>query len=391
MPQVTGLSDQEVSALNDALNPLVRKWMEVLDGYASNKAEKVVFRVIESGLNMAEHLPAAKKLNTLVDGSNRLLPKLEKYIGDDTLASFIPPELKKPEIADLCEKAGAVPLAQLLRQSFAEAAAPASQQAVAPTPVVTNAQTQPEAEEQPGAKDTGSQTPPVTQSTQPEQQNPNQVLIDGFERFRGKYYDNGAQLMQKLVEEGPRSDFYIINCIDSRNGADLVFDAKPGQEFIHSQMGSIVPPYDEYGMREFNASLHYVIDVKNIKHVIIMGHSHCGGCAALVDKTTDPLIAPWVELAHGAAEKAEEKVGTDDHDALARETERQIVIQSLRNILEYPMVKQAVADGRITVNGWYFDMKNGIMHEYDPQADSFKRLNSVAQAQPKQGPRPGPA
>jgi len=213
-------------------------------------------------------------------------------------------------------------------------------------------------------------------------------LIEGFQRFHNKYYETGARLMEKLAKEGAHPDFFIINCIDPRNGADIVFDSPPGQQFIHSQMAAIIPPYDATKTSELEASLSYAIDSKKIKHLIIMGHSNCGGCAALVDGTTDKFIESWVKTAEKAKEAATDKVGTKDHDALWQETERQVVVMSLQNILEYPFVKQAVKEGRLTVNGWLFDLEKGTLNEYDPASKAFRKLdvpaNDNGQAAPKQ-------
>ncbi|MBU6475307.1 MAG: hypothetical protein KGL10_05625 [Alphaproteobacteria bacterium] len=207
------------------------------------------------------------------------------------------------------------------------------------------------------------------------------TLTDGFNRFRDKHYENGAGLMEKLVKNGANPDFFIINCIDPRNGADIVFDAPPGQQFLHQQMGAIIPPYDADKQAELAASLSYAIDAKKIKHLVIMGHSQCGGVGALVEGTSDTLIESWVKMAAEAKRAAEGKVGKTDKEALLRETERQTVIMSVKNALEYPMVKKAVAEGRLTVSGWYFDMEKGALHDYDPKKDAFTQIAPAPAAQ----------
>lgn len=404
MSQATALSPQDVKALNDALDPLVHRFMQIFDQHADKKFERVAYKGVEIALKMADHLPPEKKLAALIDGSNKLLPKIQKYVTNDALAVAVPQELRKPEIAELCDRAGAAPLAALLRASFNSAAtataAPAPAVAPAPaalppqpvvaaapvvaTPVnndltaVTAVSPTPVVEEhEPEAPPAAAAVDAEFMATAKGAPGANAELMEGFQRFRRKYYGDGKDLMQKLAKEGAHSEFFVINCIDSRSGADIVFDGKPGQEYTHSQMAGIVPPFDKNGMEELNATLHYVIDVKKIKHVILMGHSHCGGCAALVDKTDDPYIEPWVDIARDARNRAEEKVGTSDVEALKRETERQIVVQSLQNLLDYPMVREAVEAGKITVNGWYFDMAKGALHEYDPESDSFRQISKV--------------
>jgi carbonic anhydrase len=207
---------------------------------------------------------------------------------------------------------------------------------------------------------------------------PRSKLIEGFNRFRSKYYENGTHLMETLAKEGAHPDFFVINCIDPRNGADLVFDAEPGQQFIHSQMAAIIPPYDPNRQCEVGASLSYAIEAKKIKHLIVMGHSLCGGVTALVDGTSDHYIESWTKMAAEAKKIAKNKVGTQDHEVLQHETERQVVIMSLHNLMSYPMVKKALQEKRLTINGWFFDMQNGTLHEYMPQKHAFKQLTPPA-------------
>lgn len=205
-------------------------------------------------------------------------------------------------------------------------------------------------------------------------------LLDGFERFKARYYGPGTSVMPHLVRQGAEPEFFIINCIDPRNGADVVFDAPPGQQFVNSQMAAIVPPFDPRMQREIKASLRFAIDVKHVKHLIIMGHSHCSGCEALVAQTEDEHIGPWVAMAHNALERAQALIGTDDPKELLRETERQVIVLSLRNILTYPTVRRAFTEGRLTVNGWFFDMEAGRLSGYDPGRDSFLELISASAA-----------
>jgi carbonic anhydrase len=204
---------------------------------------------------------------------------------------------------------------------------------------------------------------------------PRHKLIEGFNRFRAKHYESGDHLMEKLVKEGAHPEFFIINCIDPRNGADLVFDAQPGQEFIRSQMAAIIPPYKEGTQPELCASLSYAANHKKIKHIIVMGHSQCGGIAALVEGTNDPYIQAWVDMAKQARDVAAKKVGTANTALLEEETEKEVVVRSIHNLMEYPMIKKALTEGLVTINGWFFDMKAGTLHEYQPDKGTFRQLN----------------
>lgn len=202
------------------------------------------------------------------------------------------------------------------------------------------------------------------------------ALIEGFGRFHNKYYSTDG-LMKKLVREGARPEFFVINCIDPRNGAENVFDCEPGTLFEDSQMAAIVPPYEAGKNRELTAALTYAVDVLQIKHLIIMGHSHCAGCEALVSGAAEEdgcHIGSWIGVAREALQIAKLKAGNAGREVLLRETEKQIVIQSLANVLDYRVVRKAFLEGRLTLNGWYFEMERGALHEYDPAIAAFRQI-----------------
>lgn len=217
---------------------------------------------------------------------------------------------------------------------------------------------------------------------------PLEKLIDGFNRFRKRYYEHSGHLMKKLAADGAYPDFFIINCIDPRNGADIVFDAQPGQQFIQSEMAAIVPPYDAHTEPEIAASLGFAIESKKIKHLIVMGHTLCGGVEAMVNGTSDPYIQEWVKAAQPAKDAAQKLITSGDKTALLRETERQVVLMSLKNLLEYPMVKKAIAAGTLTVGGWLFDLEKGTLSEYQPAAGKFMQVSKAAPVKKLNIPKP---
>lgn len=121
MPKVTGLSNDEMQTLNNTLESLLQKGMEAFEERVDTKAERVAFKAATMSIKMAEHLPIATRLGYLVEGSNKILPKLSKYFNTEAIGEFIPAELKTQQMADLCEKAGAKPLADILRKVAAPA------------------------------------------------------------------------------------------------------------------------------------------------------------------------------------------------------------------------------------------------------------------------------
>ena len=198
-----------------------------------------------------------------------------------------------------------------------------------------------------------------------------QRLLDGFKKFRKKYYED-SNLMEELVKNGANPDFFIVHCIDPRSGANKLFHASPGVLFGDRVMAALVPPYEEGS--DFAASLSYAVEHKKVKHIIILGHTHCGGIEALVKGVQDKEIKGWMGKAQHAFDRAKAKVKGGDTHALCAETERQAVILGLKNLMSYPAVKKAFIKGDITLNGWLFDMEHGDILSYDAGKDTFESL-----------------
>ncbi len=199
-----------------------------------------------------------------------------------------------------------------------------------------------------------------------------QTLLKGFEYFRQEYYEH-THLMDKLAREGTHPDFFFIGCIDPRSGLQTIFHADPGRMFGDRVMAALVPPYEEGS--DFNASLTYAVKYKQVKHIVILGHTQCGGIEALVSGLDDSAIAGWMQNARPALERARQKPACHDHETLCAETEKQAVILGLHNLLTYPAVREAFEAGAVTINGWLFDMKAGEILGYDPDENEFLPLS----------------
>lgn len=209
----------------------------------------------------------------------------------------------------------------------------------------------------------------------PERKGLRKELLKGFHKFRNKYYQGDNKLMPDLAQNGANPDFFIIHCIDPRSGANMVFDADPGKLFGDRVMAALVPPYQQGD--DFAASLSFAVKHKKVKHIIIMGHTKCGGIAALVNGEKDKDISSWMGKAQDAFKKAKQKVNDPkDMDALCAETEKQAIIMGLKNLMTYPAVKDALKKGEITINGWLFNLEEGAIYGYDPTLRDFVNMTS---------------
>lgn len=200
-------------------------------------------------------------------------------------------------------------------------------------------------------------------------------LLDGFARFVEREYDGRDAAMPRLIEQGQNPDYVIVSCIDSRSNPGTVFQVPPGTFFGHKAMGAIVRPYRQG--TALSATLQFAIKYNGVKTIIVLGHTGCGAIKALIDKIPDPEISSFIEVAQTGLEKVQAQCKGHEHNHdLQRETEEQIVLQSVENLHTYPCVREALDAGTVQIKPWLFCMEEGALYEYRAQSGRFEKISA---------------
>ncbi|MHC5908599.1 carbonic anhydrase [Streptomyces sp. S6] len=192
-----------------------------------------------------------------------------------------------------------------------------------------------------------------------------QPLIDNARTF-GQRPEEFAKLA-----EGQSPQVLFITCSDSRVVPALITGARPGQLFELRTAGNIVPPYGTGAPSGEAATIEYAVEVLGVRDIVVCGHSHCGAVGALVrgdDLDAVPAVRDW--LAHAA----DEPDATEPSDpTVARAVQNHVLAQLLR-LRSYPCVEKRLADGRLTVRGWYYEVHTGAVLGHDVATDRFQAL-----------------
>jgi carbonic anhydrase len=207
-------------------------------------------------------------------------------------------------------------------------------------------------------------------------------LIAGFQHFQREHFAKQDPYFRALVREGQNPRVLFLACSDSRVDPAIVFGTEPGDLFIIRNVANIVPPYESNaGQHGVSAAIEYAVDVLKVEHIIINGHSQCGGIRALCENPTDAhidsphLVGRWLALAKPAYDKARADYPYADINRLAHECEKDAVIGSLANLMTFPMVREQVESGHLQLHGWYFDMARGLLSEWNSYTHHFEPLS----------------
>ena len=195
-------------------------------------------------------------------------------------------------------------------------------------------------------------------------------LLEGFKTFKKEAYNEATGTMLGLIKEGQDPDYFIISCIDSRANPGMIFRPEPGTFFAHKAMGAIVRPYKKG--TALAAALQFSFKYNNVKKLIVCGHTECGAIKALINGIEDEEIAPFLEVAKSGVAKAEAKVSAEAGSQFVyRQAEKEIILQSAKNLMTYPSVMEAFEKGNLQIIPWLFDMSKGEIHEYSEEKDDF--------------------
>ena len=212
-------------------------------------------------------------------------------------------------------------------------------------------------------------------------------LIRGYNEFRGRYLGKENLDWRNWAKERQAPKVMIIACSDSRVNPIIVTHAALGDIFVVNNVANLVPPYKEGKLTHHStsAAIEYAVNHLHVEHIIVMGHSGCGGIRALMsdneeaedidqEKGAYSFIKPWMKIVEEAADFTEEEKERYDEEELLCMCEKRAVLISLNNLATFPWVKKSVLSGHLKIHAWHFDIASGVLLEYDRAEDDFIAL-----------------
>lgn len=204
------------------------------------------------------------------------------------------------------------------------------------------------------------------------------ILAEGYAKFRQFKYARHTQRYMELAVKSQKPKVMVIACCDSRAAPETIFDASAGELFVVRNVANLVPPYAPDGERHStSAALEFAVHGLGVEHIVVMGHGHCGGIAAVVEDK-DPLsksdfIGKWMSDVRDVAGTVHRHEGCTDleHHTMV---ERASVVQSLKNLQSFPWISALETKGELSVHGAWFDVALGELHVFDAEAGEWVNI-----------------
>lgn len=203
-------------------------------------------------------------------------------------------------------------------------------------------------------------------------------LVQRYQGWKATAFAENKAWYRRLAEEGQRPRAMIISCCDSRVHVTSIFGADQGEFFIHRNIANLVPPYEPDGQKHgTSAAVEYAVKALKVAHIIVIGHSACGGVRGFYDMTMGnapelteetSFVGRWMDLLKPGYDRIK------DHDcgeSCIPDLERQAVLVSLDNLMTFPFVREAVEAEELSLHGVWHDIGGGALLQYDPAKDEF--------------------
>lgn len=206
-------------------------------------------------------------------------------------------------------------------------------------------------------------------------------LANRFKGWQATTFADNKSWFRHLAQEGQHPRSMIIACCDSRVHVTAIFGADQGEFFIHRNIANLVPPFSPDGdFHGTSAAVEYAVRYLKVAHLIVVGHSNCGGvvgchdmCAGVAPdlEAQSSFVGRWMDILRpGFEDTAHLDVRADRLRAM----EQQSVLISLENLMSFPFVESAVETDNLTLHGVWHDIGAGALHVYDPEIGAFDEV-----------------
>jgi len=197
-------------------------------------------------------------------------------------------------------------------------------------------------------------------------------LISGYRSFKKGDFVGQKALYEKLGTHGQNPDIMLIACADSRVDPTDIFDAYPGEMFVARNVANIVPPSgDDEAYHGTLAAIEYAVTVLEVDVIVVLGHESCGGIAGCLagmgDTDSAGYVGSWVSILNDAKNQLLKDHGHEQDLQFRMELEG--IRQSIRNLMTYPFVMDAVESGKLTLKGAYFGITSAKLLLADENMD----------------------
>jgi carbonic anhydrase len=200
-----------------------------------------------------------------------------------------------------------------------------------------------------------------------------QELFANNQRWAQDTEDRSPGFFTKLLKQ-QAPQYLWIGCADSRVPANDLVGLLPGELFVHRNIANVVVHSDLNCL----SVIQYATDLLRVEHIIVVGHSGCGGVVAALHDRSVGLADNWLRHVKDVRNMHQAWLDTvpalQQVDALGELN----VVEQARNVCQTTVVQDAWQRGqRLVVHGWFYGLQNGLLKDLSITVGSAAELNAA--------------
>jgi carbonic anhydrase len=145
---------------------------------------------------------------------------------------------------------------------------------------------------------------------------------------------------------------------------------QPGDVFVHRNIANIMHPGD----LSSGAVIEYAVKYLGVKHIVVCGHTSCGGVAAAMGNKELGILDPWLLPLRQVRERNLPLLQSLSEDEASLKLVELNVREGLSVVTQKSAVLNAIQERGLQVHGLIYDVASGVLRELDIQEteDSLK-------------------
>lgn len=201
-------------------------------------------------------------------------------------------------------------------------------------------------------------------------------LIEGNKQYAEEKTRADPNYFKNLAK-GQSPKYLMIGCSDSRIPPNEMTKTEPGDIFIHRNIANQVISSDLNCM----SVIQFAVEYLKVEHVIVMGHTKCGGVIASANTSRGyyGLIEQWLQSIKDVAVLHKEELDkcANEEEYVKLLTELNVKQQAL-NVCKTPFVQKAWAQGqKVHVHGWIMDIETGRIKDLTVKNEDWHKLRKI--------------
>jgi carbonic anhydrase len=206
-------------------------------------------------------------------------------------------------------------------------------------------------------------------------------LISGFKVFKATTFPKQKDIIHHLLEQQQKPKTMVISCVDLRIAPADIFATNPGELYVLSNMGGLVPKYGIGGVHGVVSAIEYAVTELEVENIIILGHAKCDALKTMmVEKLTNTKslsesMQKWLSVASEAAEAVKKSMSDKSPEEQQAACEHESLVISLRNLLTYPYVTERLNKNKLNIFAWQFNVAEGEIFAFSPDNGMFQPIS----------------